>query len=133
MQIEIIFNYPDFYKTGKYIFDAKYKKITKDENLKISIDSADYHQMITYMRVQDAPIGGFVYPLATDNIEVDTSDLLIGTIKGEQSLESKIYHFPMLIPQDNISFEEFSKKISQNEKLLIKEMNDIISQSYYRK
>lgn len=123
-------NYPDFYKTGECIFDAKYKKISKDSELKVSIDSSDYHQMIAYMRVQDSPIGGFIYPLATeDYINVDTNDLLIGTLNGKKSLEGEIFHLPMQIPQTEMSFNNFIESISVNEKYLIKQIEIIITKS----
>ena len=120
-------NYPDFYKTGEVILDAKYKKIMRDENMKISVDSSDYHQLITYMRVQDAPVGGFVYPLEASELRLfSTEDLLIGSLKGELSLPSKIYHLPMQIPQLSCEFKEFAVKMDESESLLRNSVSNLL-------
>ena len=121
-------NYPDFYKTGEFILDAKYKKLTRDENMRITVDSADYHQMITYMRVQDAPVGGFVYPLGSEKTrDFSKDDLLIGTLNGELSLPGKIYHFPLQIPQAQYEYNEFVKDIGWNEKNLISNIHEVVT------
>ena len=121
-------NYPDFYKTGEFILDAKYKKLSRDENIRITVDSADYHQMITYMRVQDAPVGGFVYPLATEKTRTFTiDDLLIGSLNGELSLPGKIYHFPLQIPQAQFEYDKFVKDISNNESILLKSIRNVVA------
>lgn len=123
-------NYPDFYKTGEFILDAKYKKLGRDDNMRITVDSADYHQMITYMRVQDAPVGGFVYPLATEKTKAFTKDdLLIGTLNGELSLPGKVYHFPLQIPQKQFEYNEFVKEINFNENNLLGSISEVISSS----
>lgn len=49
--------YPDFYKPGEWVLDAKYKKITDGK-----ISREDLFQLISYMHVMKIPRGGFIFP-----------------------------------------------------------------------
>lgn len=52
--------YPDFYRAGEMVLDAKYKDLDKDGDT----DSrrSDRHQIVAYMHTLHANHGGFVYP-----------------------------------------------------------------------
>ena len=54
--------YTDFWKE-KFILDAKYKNFTEP------IDRNDINQIISYMYVKQADIGGFIYPSKNSNLE----------------------------------------------------------------
>ena len=50
--------FPDFYKPGEWVLDAKYKKITDGK-----ITQEDLYQLVTYMHVMKISTGGIIYPL----------------------------------------------------------------------
>lgn len=59
--------YPDFYKEN-FILDAKYKRLDwKNADI---LDRNDMNQIISYMYVQKALIGGFVYPSTNNELPV---------------------------------------------------------------
>ncbi len=64
--------YPDFYKVGQMVLDAKYKRFERfDEALHCwrpfkqvsEVPRDDVHQVVTYMHALKAPRGGFVAPM----------------------------------------------------------------------
>ncbi len=48
--------YPDFYKEGQSVLDAKYKHLTD------RVDREDLYQVVTYMHTMKLQNGGFLYP-----------------------------------------------------------------------
>lgn len=48
--------YPDFYKEGEYILDAKYK------HLQNGVGREDLYQVISYMHTMKLCRGGFIFP-----------------------------------------------------------------------
>jgi 5-methylcytosine-specific restriction enzyme subunit McrC len=96
--------YPDFWKEG-FIIDAKYKRMN-DKN----IGRDDMHQIISYMYVKQAKIGGFIYPYNGKNggdLEEE-----IGHLNGYNGVVKK-WSFP--IPVGTSNFNEFCESIQQNE------------------
>ncbi|MDR1543697.1 MAG: McrC family protein [Prevotellaceae bacterium] len=93
--------YPDFYKEN-FVLDAKYK------NLTTSIASDDMHQIISYMHVQQAELGGFIYPEKTEK----SNEINIGTLRG---YGGNVKLWNVNIPQTSGNFSEFCKKMKNEE------------------
>jgi 5-methylcytosine-specific restriction endonuclease McrBC regulatory subunit McrC len=100
--------YPDFWKEG-FIIDAKYKRL---ENGSIKRD--DMHQIITYMYVKQAKIGGFIYPNSSDKSEMLEKE--VGHLNGYNGIVKK-WKFP--IPVGSSDFDKFCESIRQNEEKII--------------
>jgi 5-methylcytosine-specific restriction enzyme subunit McrC len=97
--------YPDFWKEN-FILDAKYK------NLAEPIDRNDMNQIISYMYVKRAKIGGFIYP--TKNF----SKLEHKTIGKLNGFEGNVKTWCLSIPQASANFKEFMKTMYENEQEL---------------
>ena len=94
--------YPDFWKEN-FILDAKYKQKTEP------IDRNDVNQIISYMYVKQAEIGGFIYPTKIiDRLECK----YIGKLNGFGGCV-KTWSLP--IPQTSENFREFIKTMNENE------------------
>lgn len=93
--------YPDFWKEN-FILDAKYKNFTEP------IDRNDINQIITYMYVKEANIGGFIYPVKNSCMKSKN----IGILNGYRGLV-KAWTIP--IPTKSNNFKEFIKVMSENE------------------
>lgn len=100
--------YPDFWKDG-FIIDAKYKRLDNKE-----IDRNDMNQIISYMYVKKALIGGFIYPVSNNNSSILEKE--IGCLNGYNGIVKK-WNIP--IPNEAINYKEFCKLIKQNELKLI--------------
>lgn len=111
--------YPDFWKDG-FIIDAKYKRLENKE-----IDRNDMNQIISYMYVKQALIGGFIYPTSNNNTPILEKE--IGCLNGYNGFVKK-WNIP--IPNEAIDYKEFCKLIKQNElkiKEIIKENDKALS------
>lgn len=86
--------YPDYFKEN-CILDAKYKHL--DDN---RIDRNDMHQIISYMHVEEAGIGGFIYPTSQDNVTVTK----LGDLRG---YGGSIYNIGVPIPKESGTFAMF--------------------------
>ena len=103
--------YPDFYKND-LVLDAKYQKMEPTK-----IDRNDIHQIITYMYIRKAKIGGFIYPEKTSGKENPHN---VGMLKGYGNVVN-LYH--LTIPQNNnIQYAKFKEHMNHNEK----QMTDIL-------
>ncbi len=98
--------YPDFVKDNQIILDAKYKHM-KDNN----IARDDLNQIISYLYLYKADIGGFIAPSEDENIA-----LKMGTLNGYGGV---IHKFKLAIPQNMDSYLQFKKEIAANETQLI--------------
>src|SRR5574344_2108566 len=117
--------YPDFYRPrnkdkdegSDIILDAKYKNL-EDK----SIDRDDMHQIISYMHVEKAILGGVLFPRQKSN-NPNSINKTIGTLRG---YGGTILSFGMPIPQ--ITKEEpielFAKNMEVNEKKLLKQISE---------
>lgn len=111
--------YPDFWK-DEFIVDAKYKRLENKE-----IDRNDMNQIISYMYVKQAKIGGFLYPTSNNNLQ--NLEKKIGYLNGYNGVVKK-WNIP--IPIESTDFDTFCKSIKENEKKLketIKENNKALS------
>lgn len=95
--------YPDFMKAD-FILDAKYKHL---DNGIIARD--DMHQIISYMHVEKASNGGFIYP------SENTYSRMLGELRGHGG---KVYNYGMQIAKDATSFADFSLIMKKNEECL---------------
>lgn len=97
--------YPDFWKEN-FILDAKYKNLTEP------IDRNDMNQIISYMYVKRAKIGGFIYPTKNyGKFEQKT----IGKLNG---FGGNVKTWCLSIPQTTKNFNEFMKIMNENEQEL---------------
>ena len=99
--------YPDYLKPN-FILDANYKRLDKN-----GIDRNDMHQIISYMHVENAEMGGFIHPVESEQEEA--SFYCIGELRGQGG---KIYRIGLSIPQQCESYKEFSSKMASIEKSL---------------
>lgn len=101
--------YPDFYKEG-VVLDAKYKRIGDLTNVS-KVDRDDVHQVISYMTVQQAFIGGFIAPLLKRQEFVPTSKL--------RGTGASLSIFGVEVSKCSTSYKDFCKEMEKNEKLFI--------------
>ena len=107
--------YPDYIKEN-FIFDAKYKNINND-----NIDRNDMHQIISYMHITNAKIGGFLYPSKdTDNIYC--LDASLGTLRG---FGGEIHTIGIPIPKNCKNFRDFTDKMQVVEKDLTEKIKNM--------
>lgn len=102
--------YPDFWKAG-FIIDAKYKRLNENQ-----IDRNDMHQIISYMYVKQALIGGLIYPVSNSNSTI--MEEKIGYLNGYNGVV-KTWNIP--IPNEALDYKEFCRSIKQSE-LKLKEI-----------
>lgn len=102
--------YPDFWKDG-FIIDAKYKQLDDKE-----IDRNDMNQIISYMYIKKALIGGFIYPSNKKKSSVFEKE--IGYLNGYNGVVKK-WNIP--IPNEAIDYKDFCNLIKKNE-LKLKEI-----------
>lgn len=97
--------YPDFWKKN-FILDAKYK------NLSMGIERDDINQIISYMYVKEAALGGFLYPSKnTDKIKCEN----IGKLNGYGGFVKK---WSIPIPQNADNFNMFCSLMAERESRL---------------
>ena len=65
--------YPDFYRKedSAIVLDAKYKGL--DDGID-KIDASDQHQIVSYMYILKARLGGFIYPFPDSGTSVKVED-----------------------------------------------------------
>ncbi|MFA9188763.1 McrC family protein [Flavobacterium magnesitis] len=106
--------YPDFLKDDM-VLDAKYKRLsTKDSEF---IDRNDLNQIISYMYVQRATIGGFICPSDNENLDITFKQL--GVLNGFGGIVS-LWTIP--IPQASESYLDFCNSMSLIEGNFVSEM-----------
>ena len=101
--------FPDFYKPGEWVLDAKYKKIIDGK-----IAQEDLYQLITYMHVMKIPRGGFIFPRTEKEKGVDENKTFV--LKG---YGGTIHTFGLKIPLNPQSRDDFSKKMKESETELL--------------
>lgn len=107
--------YPDFMKDN-FILDAKYKRLTA--NIDVRIDRDDIHQIISYMYVKSAKLGGLIFP--SEDKKIGTNKISIGTLNGYGG-EIKLYS--VNIPKSNENYPDFCNLMKQNESEILNLMN----------
>ena len=98
--------YPDFMKSG-VILDAKYKRLENQDELSRN----DMHQIISYMYIQKALKGGFIYPVEKENDMWDGVNK-IGELNG---YGGEIMLYGLKIPQETYSYKDFCFTIANRE------------------
>lgn len=101
--------FPDFWKDN-VILDAKYKRLAEKDGEKI--DRNDMHQIISYMYVKKAKIGGFICPSEDNKMKVSLSCSLLGILNGFGG-EIKLWIIP--IPQSVDNYTDFCSQMLLNE------------------
>lgn len=101
--------YPDFYKKGTFVLDAKYKRLSINN----ALDRNDIHQLISYLYNQKAMLGGFIYPESDENEEIEQT---IGELIG-YAATVKLWNIQIV--QSAKSFKDFTKQMEMREKALI--------------
>ena len=106
--------YPDFYKKGEYILDAKYKPLQKN------LCREDLYQVVSYMHTMKIYRGGFIFPDdgSTDfenrryNLANDTGTLDVVGVK---------------IPQNAENFCEFCELMKDEEEKYSKTLQEVLN------
>ncbi len=98
--------YPDFWKDN-FIIDAKYKRLDDKQ-----VDRNDMNQIISYMYVKQAELGGFLFPIENNN---KVEDKEIGTLNG---YGGKVKTWALSIPEKEETFDKFCVQILENEREL---------------
>ena len=107
--------FPDFWK--QYIvLDAKYKKLAINGN-RLDIERDDVHQIMAYMYRLKAPKGGIICPYVGDDNKVISQNMHKDSYLGSLSL------YALAIPKNCISYEDFVKRIVDNERVLLEELS----------
>ena len=101
--------FPDFYKPGEWVLDAKYKKIIDGK-----IAREDMFQLIAYMYVMKIPRGGFIFPRKEKEKGVDENKTFV--LKG---YGGTIHTFGVKIPLNPASREDFAKTMKESEEELL--------------
>ena len=99
--------YPDFYKEGEYILDAKYKR------LKNGVSREDLYQVVAYMHTMKLCRGGFIFP---DDGRTDFENRHYNLA----GYGGKLDVLGMKIPQNAESFQKFCGLMKNEEENLQK-------------
>lgn len=106
--------YPDFYHDEKKtILDAKYKQLGNSTN---EIKRDDMHQIISYMHIKMASLGGFIYPFekATETCEIKFDE--IGILNG---YGGKINEYGIPVYHEIENFKEYCGTMKIVEEFLV--------------
>ena len=107
--------FPDFWKQD-IVLDAKYKKLAINGN-RLDIERDDVHQIMAYMYRLKAPKGGIICPYVGDDNKVISQNMHKDSYLGSLSL------YALVIPKNCISYEDFVKRIVDNERVLLEELS----------
>lgn len=100
--------YPDFFKVGEIVLDAKYKDM---ENSSDFIRREDRYQLISYMYLLNTKSAGIIYP---------TSDLLkCLSVKRLNAKNDLLFSLSFSVPQSCMNSDDFSQEIEFSEESLI--------------
>ena len=128
--------YPDFIKDD-VIADAKYKTLIRSVNDLVdeNLSRDDLHQMITYLHITSSRKGIFVNPV---NFRVmnpyngeyfpeDAFCMKIGELRGDGGY---IYILELNIPRECSTYEDFSRMMNNNEKVLYRKLLQLIDPAF---
>ena len=107
--------FPDFWKQD-IVLDAKYKKLAINGN-RLDIDRDDVHQIMAYMYRLKASKGGIICPFMGDDNKVISQNMHKDSYLGTMSL------YALAIPKNCSSYEDFVKRIIENERTLLEELS----------
>ena len=98
--------YPDFYKVGTIVLDAKYK--WDDDGNDDEIRRADKHQIIAYMYILKASTGGFIYPGKPDQ-PIWSKEIMLNGWEGT------VYPLRLPISRNAETYERFVEAMRKSE------------------
>ena len=107
--------YPDFYKLGTCIFDAKYKQLDN------GLIREDLYQVVTYMHTMSVNHGGFIFP--SKNADDNGKNILSYELAGYGGF---VHSIKFRIPQNVNSKNDFIKNMQDEEKKLKSNIHNIL-------
>ena len=107
--------FPDFWKQD-IVLDAKYKKLAINGN-RLDIERDDVHQIMAYMYRLKASKGGIVCPYDGEKNKIISQNMHKDSYLGSLSL------YALAIPKNCSSYEDFTKRIVENERILLEELS----------
>ena len=107
--------FPDFWKQD-IVLDAKYKKLAIN-GTRLDIERDDVHQIMAYMYRLKASKGGIVCPYDGEKNKIISQNMHKDSYLGSLSL------YALAIPKNCISYEDFVKRIVDNERVLLEELS----------
>ncbi|MBB5226558.1 hypothetical protein DYE50_06450 [Treponema ruminis] len=96
--------YPDFYKKGQCILDAKYKQLDK------GLVREDLYQVVTYMHTMSVRQGGFIFP--SKNLDDNDKNVFCYELAGDGGF---IRSIKVKIPQNINSQTDFNNNMKSEE------------------
>ena len=106
--------FPDFWKQN-IVLDAKYKRLAVNGN-SLDISRDDVHQIMAYMYRLKASKGGIVCPYDGEKNKIISQNMHKDSYLGSLSL------YALAIPKNCNSYEDFAKRIVENERALLEEL-----------
>lgn len=107
--------FPDFWKKG-IVLDAKYKRLAVNGN-SLDISRDDVHQIMAYMYRLKANKGGIICPYKGEKNKIISQNMHKDSYLGSLSL------YALAIPKNCSSYEDFTKLIVENERILLEELS----------
>lgn len=107
--------FPDFWKKD-IVLDAKYKRLAVNGN-SLDISRDDVHQIMAYMYRLKANKGGFICPYKGEKNKIISQNMHKDSYLGSLSL------YALAIPKNCSSYEDFTKRIVENERILLEELS----------
>ena len=107
--------FPDFWKQD-IVLDAKYKKLAINGN-RLDIERDDVHQIMAYMYRLKASKGGIVCPYDGEKNKIISQNMHKDSYLGSLSL------YALAISKNCSSYEDFTKRIVENERILLEELS----------
>lgn len=107
--------FPDFWKKD-IVLDAKYKRLAVNGN-SLDINRDDVHQIMAYMYRLKANKGGIICPYKGEKNKIISQNMHKDSYLGSLSL------YALAIPKYCSSYEDFVKRIVENERALLEELS----------
>ena len=107
--------FPDFWKKD-IVLDAKYKRLAVNGN-SLDISRDDVHQIMAYMYRLKANKGGIICPYKGEKNKIISQNMHKDSYLGSLSL------YALAIPKYCSSYEDFVKRIVENERTLLEELS----------
>lgn len=107
--------FPDFWKKD-IVLDAKYKRLAVNGN-SLDISRDDVHQIMAYMYRLKANKGGIICPYKGEKNKIISQNMHKDSYLGSLSL------YALAIPKNCSSYEDFTKRIVENERTLLEELS----------
>lgn len=107
--------FPDFMEKD-IVLDAKYKRLAVNGN-SFDISRDDVHQIMAYMYRLKANKGGIICPYKGEKNKIISQNMHKDSYLGSLSL------YALAIPKNCSSYEDFTKRIVENERTLLEELS----------